>query len=117
MGRKTFESIGKRALPDRENIVISRTPTGIPGVLTAIDLESAYALARYPVYIIGGAQVYTTALLTVDVVYATEVDGKFADADTFFPALDEVWREVSREHFPKDAHNTYSFDIVEYRRS
>ena len=117
MGRKTFESIGKRALPDRENIVISRTPTGIPGVLTAIDLESAYALARYPVYIIGGAQVYTTALLTVDVVYATEVDGKFADADTFFPALDEAWREVSREHFPSDERNTYSFDIVEYRRS
>ena len=117
MGRKTFESIGKRALPDRENIVISRTPTGIPGVLTAIDLESAYALARYPVYIIGGAQVYTTALPTVDVVYATEVDGKFANADTFFPALDAAWHEVSREHFPKDAHNTYSFDIVEYRRS
>ena len=45
MGRKTFESIGSRPLPNRENIVISRTPTGVPGVLTAVTLSSALALA------------------------------------------------------------------------
>ena len=65
MGRRTFESIGKRPLPDRENIVVSSTTAGVSGVLTALSLESAYALARYPIFIIGGARLYRAALPTV----------------------------------------------------
>ncbi len=117
MGRRTFESIGKRPLPDRENIVVSSTPAGVSGVLTALSLESAYALARYPIFIIGGARLYRAALPTVDVVYATEVDATFPDADTFFPKLSGEWQEVAREHHQADEKNAYSFDVVEYRRS
>ena len=116
MGRKTFESIGKRPLPERENIVISSTPTGVSGVLTAIDLDSAYALARYPVFIIGGAKVYESSLPTVDTIYATEVDQEFPSADAFFPKLSSEWQETNRTHHEKDEKNVYSFDIVEYRR-
>ena len=117
MGRRTFESIGKRPLPDRENIVVSSTPAGVSGVLTALSLESAYALARYPVFIIGGARLYRAALPTVVVIYATEVDAVFPDADTFFPKLSGEWQEVAREHHQADEKNAYSFDVVEYRRS
>lgn len=117
MGRRTFESIGKRPLPDRENIVVSSTPAGVSGVLTALSLESAYALARYPIFIIGGARLYRAALPTVDVIYATEVDATFPDADTFFPKLSGEWQEVAREHHQADEKNAYSFDVVEYRRS
>ena len=117
MGRRTFESIGKRPLPDRENIVVSSTPAGVSGVLTALSLESAYALARYPLFIIGGARLYRAALPTVDVIYATEVDATFPDADTFFPKLSGEWQEVAREHHQADEKNAYSFDVVEYRRS
>ena len=117
MGRRTFESIGKRPLPDRENIVVSSTPAGVSGVLTALSLESAYALARYPIFIIGGARLYRAALPTVDVIYATEVDAVFPDADTFFPKLSSGWQEVAREHHEADEKNSYSFDVVEYRRS
>ena len=117
MGRRTFESIGKRPLPDRENIVVSSTPAGVSGVLTALSLESAYALARYPIFIIGGARLYRAALPTVDVIYATEVDATFPDADTFFPKLSSEWQEVAREHHQADEKNAYSFDVVEYRRS
>lgn len=116
MGRKTFESIGRRALPDRENIVISSTPTGVSGVLTAVDLDSAYALARYPIFIIGGARVYSSALPGLDVIYATEVDGEFPAADTFFPELSLEWHEVSRVRHEQDEKNAYSFDMIEYRR-
>lgn len=115
MGRKTFESIGSRPLPNRENIVISRAPTEVKGVLTALNLPSAYALARYPVFIIGGATVYEAALDDVDIIYATEVDASFDEADTFFPKLDSDWEEISREHFANDR-NMYAFDLVEYRR-
>lgn len=116
MGRKTFESIGRRALPDRENIVISSTPTGVSGVLTAVDLDSAYALSRYPIFIIGGARVYSSALPGLDVIYATEVDGDFPTADTFFPELSSEWHEVSRVRHEQDEKNAYSFDMIEYRR-
>lgn len=119
MGRKTFESIGSRPLPDRENIIISSRPTGVKGVLTAVNLESALALARYKTFIIGGAQVYSDALKipTIDTIYATEVDAVFSDTDTFFPEIDmTTWQEVSRVHHPADTENKYDFDFVTYRR-
>ena len=119
MGRKTFESIGSRPLPDRENIVISSQPTGVKGVLTAVNLESALALARYKTFIIGGARVYSGALEipAIDTIYATEVDATFSDADTFFPELDmTIWQEMSRTHHPADDDNAYAFDFVTYRR-
>lgn len=116
MGRKTFESIGSRPLPNRENIVLSRTPTGIKGVLTALSLDAALALARYPVFVIGGGQVYAEALGRTDVIYATEVEADFPEADVFFPELDDSWQAVTRTHHPADGKNTYAFDLVEYRR-
>ena len=119
MGRKTFESIGSRPLPERENIVISSRPTGVKGVLTAVNLSSALALSRYPTFIIGGAQVYGDALGVpeIDTIYATEVDATFPDADTFFPELDmTVWEETDRVHRPADEANVYALDFVIYRR-
>lgn len=117
MGRKTFESIGSRPLPNRENIVISRTPTGVKGVLTAVNLSSALALARYPIFIIGGGQVYADALEHADVIYATEVQHAFDGTDVFFPELNAAtWQEISRVRHPADSENQYDFDFVEYRR-
>lgn len=120
MGRRTFESIGCRPLPERENIVISSRPTGVKGVLTAMNLPSALALSRYPTFIIGGAQVYGDALKMpeIDTIYATEIDASFPDADTFFPELDmAVWQETSRVHHPADSENKYDFDFVTYQRA
>lgn len=119
MGRKTFESIGSCPLPNRENIVISSSPTGAKGILTAVNLTSALNLARYDTFIIGGAMVYADALNCpeIDTIYATEVRAEFLDADTFFPELDmNEWQEVSREPHPKDEKNLYDFDFVVYRR-
>ena len=119
MGRKTFESIGCRPLPERENIVISSRPTGVKKVLTVMDLPSALALSRYPTFIIGGAQVYNDALKIpeIDTIYATEIDAGFPGADTFFPEINiNIWEEVDRVHHPVDTENSYSFDFVIYKR-
>ena len=119
MGRKTFESIGCRPLPERENIVISSRPTGVKKVLTAMDLPSALALSRYPTFIIGGARVYRDALKTpeIDTIYATEVDAAFSDTDIFFPEINiNIWEEVDRVHHPVDTENSYGFDFVIYKR-
>ena len=117
MGRKTFESMRSRPLPDRENIVIASTPTGVKGTLSAMNLESALALARYPVFFIGGQRVYTESLEYADTVYATEVDAAFDGADVFFPELDRSWQEVSREHHQADEKNKYGFDFVVYKKT
>lgn len=116
MGRNTFESIG-RALPERENIVVSRTPTGVPGVLTAAGLVSAYALARYPIFVIGGGQIYAQAINDVDILYVTHVDADFSNASVFFPPIDsDIWQETEREHHDADEQNAYSYDFVTYKR-
>ena len=117
MGRKTFESIGSKPLPDRQNIVLSRTPTGAEKVITAGSLQAAYAMAQYPIVVIGGESVFREALSNVDTIYATEVDADFPQATVFFPEIDmNEWREASREHHKADEKNKYAFDFVEYQR-
>jgi len=117
MGRKTYESIG-RPLPNRQNIVISRTPDKIEGVTVVSSLEEAYAAATTgDSYVIGGGQIYALALDSVDEIVATEVGETFPAAEIFFPELDmNIWQELSREHREPDEKNKYPFDFVTYRR-
>lgn len=117
MGRKTFESIGKRPLEQRENIVVTSRATGVDGVLSVGSLQSAYSLARYPISIIGGGQIYAQAIDDADVIFASLVDAEFAAASVFFPIIDpSIWQEVNRIHHEADERNSLAFDLVEYRR-
>ena len=117
MGRKTFESIGSKPLPDRQNIVLSRTPTGVQKVITAGSLGAAYTIAQFPIFVIGGESVFREALETVDTIYATEVQAEFLQASVFFPEIDmNEWQEVSREHHDADEKNKYPFDFVMYTK-
>lgn len=117
MGRNTYDSMG-RPLPNRENIVISHRPVSEPGVLTAASLESAYELARYPVFVMGGGRIYADAIKDMDRLYVTEVDAEFPQATVFCPSIDkDAWKEVSREHHDADEHNKYAFDFVVYDRA
>lgn len=116
MGRKTYDGIGG-PLPNRENIVISHTPVQKTGVLTANSLQAAYALARYPIYVIGGGQIYADAISSVDILYVTEVQATFDQATVFFPEIkSNIWKENSREHHDADSENKYAFDFVKYSR-
>lgn len=116
MGRNTYDSMG-RPLPNRENIVVSHRPVGDKDVLTATSLESAYQLARYPIFVMGGGRIYADALSDMDRLYVTEVDASFPQATVFFPEIDKkVWQETSREHNAADERNKYAFDFVVYDR-
>lgn len=118
MGRKTFESMRSRPLPNRQNIVLSRTPTGVEKVITAGSLQAAYAMAQFSIFVIGGESVFRESLPDVDTIYATEVNASFPQATVFFPEIDmNEWQEVSREHHEADEKNKYAFDFVEYRKS
>ncbi len=115
MGRKTFESIG-RALPGRQNIVVSRSGYAAPeGVLVVPSLEAAYDAADNDVAIIGGGQIYEHALKDIDIIYATEVDAEFPQATVFFPEISqEIWLETSRERHEADERNKYAYEFVTY---
>ena len=94
MGRKTWESIGKKALPGRRNIVVSRR--GVEGVECHHSIESALAAAGEPCWVIGGAEIYAAALPYCDVLDLTLVPDRVEDpAAVRFPEIDESeWRTV-----------------------
>ena len=118
MGYRTFESIGKKPLPDRQNIVISREPTGVTGVLTAYSLQSAYAMAQYDIVVMGGGKIYAEALDDMDVLYVTYVDAEFPEATVFFPQINcGDWTETARDHHEADERNKYAYDFVTYERA
>lgn len=116
MGRNTFESIG-RALPGRENIVVSHNDIDIADVVAVKSLTDAYKVAKNEVMVIGGGSIYRQALPDASTIYATEVDARFDQADVFFPELDDTWREIDRELHKADELNAYDYAFVTYVRS
>ncbi len=91
MGRTTFDSLPKGALPGRRNIVVSRnTAFSAPGAERASSLEEAIAMAGdAEIFIIGGGQIYTQALPLADTIELTVISDRAEGADTFFPAIPE----------------------------
>lgn len=115
MGRNTFESIG-RALPGRENIVVTHRPLDVVDVVAVDSLARAYETAHGNQFIIGGGQIYNQSIADVDIVYATEVHETFSQAEVFFPELGDNWHEVAREAHVADDRNKYAYDFVTYAR-
>ena len=68
MGRRTYESLPKGALPNRRNVVLTRTLTDLPGcdIYTSLDEALAHCSKDEDIYIIGGASVYVQALECAD---------------------------------------------------
>jgi len=119
MGRRTFDSIG-RALPGRQNIVVSRRlDLVIDGctVVSSFDAALAAAADAAEVCVIGGAEIYRLALPVTGLVHLTKVHA-VVDADTFFPVLDAAeWEEIAREDHPADERHAYGYSFVTLRRA
>ncbi len=118
MGRKTFESLPKGALPNRRNIVLSTTKKDFPGCDTYGSLKEAleHCGADENVFIMGGASVYKEALAFADHLYITEIKATPEKADVFFPEYKEGWKECFREEHQKDEKNEADFAFVNYER-
>lgn len=120
MGRKTFESLPKGALPNRRNVVLSsRCDLSLPGAEVFPSLEEALKSCRPDehVYIMGGASVYSQALSFADELCLTEVDAEAAQADVYFPNVDlSIWQEKSRESHPVDEKHPCPYAFVDYVR-
>ena len=106
MGRKTWESLPRRPLPGRTNIVLSHDLSfETAGAVVCQDFSEAVQIAREQaeddgvdeVCVIGGAAIFALALPRARRIYLTEVEAD-VEGDVRFPAFNEAdWREVSRE--------------------
>lgn len=112
MGRKTWESLPKKPLPQRRNIVISRQADYVAeGAETAASLEAALAMcADAPeIIIMGGEQIYRLALPVATDLRLTEVALQVA-GDAFFPEYSaEEWAEQSRSSHVSAKGVAYAF--------
>lgn len=117
MGRKTWESLPRKPLPDRRNIIISRqTDYPAAGAEIMDSLTAALnACSKAPeIIIMGGAQIYQQAMHLATDLRLTEIDLE-VPGDTFFPTIDRnLWEEISRE--PCTSAKGISFELVHYRR-
>ena len=115
MGRNTFLSLPKGALPNRRNIVLTLSQKAFPGcdVYTSLEEALAHCDKDEDVYIIGGASVYRQALPLADRLCLTEINDTPEKADTFFPPYDDS-KEISREDHEKDERHEYEYSFVDY---
>ena len=119
MGRNTFDSLPKGALPNRRNVVLSRTVSELPGAEVFADLQSALASCSETedVYIIGGESVYRQAMPIAHRLCLTEIDAVANQAVAFFPQVDpSEWKETFRDCHEKDEKHDYNYSFVDYVR-
>ncbi len=116
MGRKTFESIASMLggpLPDRQNIVVTRNREARFEDATIVhSFEEGLNRAQSDeIFVIGGEEIFRTALPRTDKIYLTEVEAD-VEGDATFPELDLAgWTEADGESFPADDRNEYPFTI------
>lgn len=103
MGRKTWESLPKRPLPGRPNIIVSRTMS--PGtaegaaVLPSLPQAIEHCAGYDKVFICGGASMYREALPLAHTIELTLIRQPY-DGDTFFPEIDPAqWVVTSTADF------------------
>jgi dihydrofolate reductase len=118
MGRKTWESLPRRPLPGRTNIVLSRDQSfETLGALVCENFSEAVQIAREQaeddgapeVCVIGGHALFEAALPKARRLYLTEVLAD-VEGDVTFPAFNEVdWTEVSREEHPAGPDDEHPF--------
>ncbi|SAY50396.1 dihydrofolate reductase [Neisseria weaveri] len=100
MGRKTWESLPKKPLPGRRNIVISRDADySAQGAEVVTDIQTALGLCKdeVEVMIMGGAQIYQETITIATDLRITKVD-LMVEGDAFFPEIDsDIWEVISCE--------------------
>lgn len=117
MGRRTFESLPKGALPNRRNVVLSRGYGEFPGCDKYSSLEEALNNCKEDedVFIIGGASVYEQAMKFADRLLLTEIDDTPQEADAFFPDYSD-WTLTKRESHQKDEKHLFEYSFADYER-
>lgn len=114
MGRATWESLPKRPLPGRLNIVLTRNAGyAAEGAETAASMADALKKCDITPFVIGGGDVYKTALPLLSRIYVTRIDADFPDADTYFPDFSCMRLLDRSEMFTSKTGLSYRFETYE----
>jgi len=119
MGKKTWESLPKRPLPGRKNVVLTDDPKEcVDCSVTAYSIEDALSKCdkNEEIFIIGGGSVYRQFMPLADRLYITHVHKK-APADIYFPEIDmNIWKVVEKEEFPAGETVAIPYTYIIYER-
>ena len=110
MGRKTWESLPKKPLPNRRNIVITRS--SIENIECFKSIDDALQTCEGDIWFIGGAGIYQEAMQKADIIDMTLVpDNVTGEKCVYFPEIDKSWKEgdtKTLDEEPKLKHKTYT---------
>lgn len=119
MGKRTWESLPRRPLPGRKNIVLTDVPNEkIDGSVTVYSIEDALSkcVKGEEIFVIGGGSVYRQFMPIADRLYITHVHKK-TPADIYFPEIDlNIWKVVEKEEFKASERDCISYAYVIYER-
>ena len=121
MGRRTWESLPKRPLVGRRNIVFSQSdnfaPEGAEVVRSVNDLFNLLRDCDDEIFIIGGGRIYNMLMPFTQRLYITWVHKEFPEADTFFPVIDlSEFTKVNETERMIDEKSGLEFCYAEYDR-
>lgn len=121
MGRKTWDSLPKKPLPNRLNIVITRQERQIENMTAFISLGEAWSrltnsIIDNNVFIIGGGQIYEKFLPLCEKVYVTKIYKSHNNIDTFFPNLDSKDDWKISDTSPIYEYNNIQYQYIEYSK-
>lgn len=124
MGRKTFESLGNKALPGRMNIVITRQKDWkAAGIVTVNSWSDAVFVAKETdckeAFVIGGGELFKDTIDNAHKIYLTRVH-TMIDGDVFFPAINtKQWKLTSKKECKADDKHAfdYTFELWEKESS
>ena len=125
MGRATWDSLPRRPLSGRLNIVLSRDGSFAPsGALVCENFSEAVQIGREQasedgveeICVIGGAAVFALALPRAQRMYITEVAGRPAGDAYFHPLIEADWTEIRRETYPAGSDDEYPFVFRQLER-
>lgn len=106
MGRKTWDSLPRKPLPDRDNIVVTFGPEREESGAFFTDVAGALTRAKASgkeILVIGGEQIFLQMLPDADRLLLSYVDLNSEGADAFFPEFDMAdWTEARREMLRAD---------------
>lgn len=120
MGRNTWNSLPKKPLPKRRNIVVTHDPTFAPdGAEVAHSIQEAIRMSQSDdeVFVMGGATLYQQFLPYVQRLFVTHVYASFPDADVRFPVIDmSLFRQVAQTDKVVDSESQLTYNYIDYER-
>lgn len=122
MGRKTWDSLPKKPLPNRHNLVITKDPS----IYELTNEVWFYTLRQIEVlmlknknvnyFILGGGQIYEKLLPICDKVYLTKIMVSHENVDTYFPNIElmDNWKCIEQSEIKQ--YNDISYQFKTYSR-